>query len=562
MRVRVLATVLSILLIGAGLCAVPQGVQAQSERSAEASSGEQTDAQRAAATLSTLEPLLEALSALEEDAETLAAQIDSSGEGEKDALKEDLERVNSEIDNLRDQVSVISTGISEADYRAGDNVDFDLRNEIEKLIEPFVSVLLGATEGAREIEHTRRDLKLAQERLTDSAQALASIEATFLADASERATKVLTAQRELWTERHSIHEAQVAALQRQLDDLNSNRSTAGRKVDSAVQGFFRERGLNLALGLGAFLVVFGLCRGVRWAARRASHASQVKKTFAHRLAGLLFTGFTMVASFVSMLFVFNARNDWLLVGLMTLFAMAMLWVMMRMLPSLIEQITLLLNLGAVQEDERVVMNGIPFRVEKLDFYTDLRNPDLGGGEFTLPVRELVGLHSRPAGRDEAWFPSKKGDWVRLGDGNTGQILVQTPEVVELCLLGGARVTYQTTDYLAQNPENLSHGFRIEIEFGIGYDHIAEATGKVISTMQRQVEAHMAGFVGVAHLRQAEVEFLRAGASSLDYEVELDVTGDVAHRFEEIERELARVLVEIANREGWEIPFQQIVLHNR
>ena len=147
------------------------------------------------------------------------------------------------------------------------------------------------------------------------------------------------------------------------------------------------------------------------------------------------------------------RNDWLLLGLATLLTFALVWVIIRMLPSLMEQVTVLLNFGAVQEDERVLFNGVPFRVEKLSFYTDLVNPALDGGEFTLPVRELVGLHSRPAAENEAWFPSEKGDWVRLADGNAGQVVAQTPEMVVLQLLGGARVTYQTADYLAQTPEN-------------------------------------------------------------------------------------------------------------
>ncbi|MEM6906116.1 MAG: hypothetical protein AAF568_09500, partial [Pseudomonadota bacterium] len=172
----------------------------------------------------------------------------------------------------------------------------------------------------------------------------------------------------------------------------------------------------------------------------------------------------------------------------------------------------------------------------------------------------IGLHSRPAAEDEAWFPSMKDDWVRLADGHAGQVVAQTPEMVVLQVPGGARVTYQTADYLAQTPQNLSHGYRAEVEFGIGYGHQAEATGKVIETLKREVSRRMTAFLGAQHIREVGVEFLRAGASSLDYEVEVDLFGSAAPRFEDAERELARVLVEIATEEGWEIPFQQVVLH--
>ena len=122
------------------------------------------------------------------------------------------------------------------------------------------------------------------------------------------------------------------------------------------------------------------------------------------------------------------------------------------------------------------------------------------------------------------------------------------------------MTYQTADYLAQTPENLSHGFRVEVEFGISYRHQADAATTIPKTMRAGVENQMRAFLDEGSLRAVEVELLRAGASSIDYEVEVDVTGTAAPRFEEIERELARVLVALATEHGWEIPFQQVVLH--
>lgn len=280
-----------------------------------------------------------------------------------------------------------------------------------------------------------------------------------------------------------------------------------------------------------------------------------------RLAGVFFSIFTIIASFAAMLFVFNIRNDWLLLGLATLLLIAAAWVTIKMLPSLIEQLWVILNLGAVQERERVLFNGVPFRVERLSFFTDLVNPALDGGEFTLPVRELVGMHSRPAAKDEAWFPSEKGDWVKLSDGNAGLVVAQTPEMVVVELLGGAQVTYQTADYLASNPENLSQGYRVEIEFGIGYRHQNEASTTIINQMRYGISEHFSTLLDPSELVKVDVEFLRAGASSLDYEVEVDIAGGSAHRFEELERELAKCMVELANSHGWEIPFQQLVVHN-
>ena len=70
----------------------------------------------------------------------------------------------------------------------------------------------------------------------------------------------------------------------------------------------------------------------------------------------------------------DLRNDWLLLGVFGIMLLALGWVGIKMLPGAIEQVTLLLNLGAVQEDERVLIEGVPYRVRKLDFYTDFENP--------------------------------------------------------------------------------------------------------------------------------------------------------------------------------------------
>jgi hypothetical protein len=168
------------------------------------------------------------------------------------------------------------------------------------------------------------------------------------------------------------------------------------------------------------------------------------------------------------------RNDWLLLGIFAVMLVALLWIGIRMIPEMIDQVTLLLNLGSVQEDERVIFDDTPYLVKRLDFYTDLVNPALEGAEFTLPINDLIGLHSRPSGPDEPWFPSLRGDWVRLADEVFGQVISQSPDMVELEIPGGSRVTYTHDDYLAEKPDNLSGGVRSEIEFGLSYNHQGKA----------------------------------------------------------------------------------------
>ncbi len=515
-------------------------------------------AERAQTAAEILPPLLELERSLQDQ---IAAIGDDAGEDGGDGASDELQRLRSELDDIREQISIAVSGVSEREYLALDGAEFDLNSEVQNLVEPFILILNEATTDARQLERSRRELDVATRRLGDAETAIANVTAALEALPEGLAAERLEANLAVWQERQRFHGTQVQTLTQRIADLQNRRTSVGRNVNSAFEIFFRDRSISLLMGIGAFFGVLVLGRVLMLISRRIFVRRQQDRTFAMRLTGVLFSLATLIGSFIAMLAVFNLRNDWLLLGLSILLFIAAIWLAIRMLPSLLEQLWVLLNLGAVQERERVLFNGVPFRVEKLSFFTDLVNPALDGGEFTLPVRELVGMHSRPAAQDEAWFPSEKGDWVRLSDGNAGQVVAQTPEMVVVELLGGAQVTYQTADYLAATPENLSHGYRVEIEFGIGYRHRSISTDEVIERLRDGVRSHFRAILDEVDLRKVDVEFLRAGASSLDYEIEIDIAGTAAHRFEELERELARCVVMLADMNGWEIPFTQIVVHN-
>jgi hypothetical protein len=58
----------------------------------------------------------------------------------------------------------------------------------------------------------------------------------------------------------------------------------------------------------------------------------------------------------------------------------------------------------------------------------------------------------------------------------------------------------------------------------------------------------------------DVKFLSAAASSLDYELSADMTGESAARYRDVVRALPRIAVDACNEYGWVIPFTQITLH--
>ena len=77
------------------------------------------------------------------------------------------------------------------------------------------------------------------------------------------------------------------------------------------------------------------------------------------------------------------------------------------------------------------------------------------------------------------FPTKHGDYVVLEDDTYGAIYLQSPEVVQLSVLGGATKTYSTQDFLSMHPRNLSDGFGIYMQFGLDYALQSTITSKVL-----------------------------------------------------------------------------------
>jgi small-conductance mechanosensitive channel len=121
-------------------------------------------------------------------------------------------------------------------------------------------------------------------------------------------------------------------------------------------------------------------------------------------------------------------------------------------------------------------------------------------------------------------------------------------------------TYPTTDFLTLFPQNLSHGFRLSVTFGIDYKHQAECTTSVAGLFQEAISTSLVKKYGREAVRSIQTEFASASASSLDYAVLADFDGSVAHRYNALQREIHSICVDVCNENGWVIPFTQITVH--
>jgi hypothetical protein len=455
----------------------------------------------------------------------------------------------------------LATGIPPEDINLPDRPKFDVEEEMQQLVEPFISMMKSATEEARQIERLRQLKRVAEDRIELANRAIIGIEALMVQTEAEAPRKRLSVLLKNWEERLAAARDLSVSTERQLDSRINKKGQASAS-GKAIGDFISTRGRNLFVGFMVFLSVLIALRFIGLLGHNLLmrfYDANLPRNFTRRIVRLSYNIIAFVLACVSMLLVFDYFNDWLLFGLGIITFAAGVWYLLKALPSLMHQATLLLNLGAVQEGERVIFKGVPFLVKKLDFYSELVNPKMRGGHFVIPIAELQGYHSRPVAKNEVWFPCSEGDTVILSDERWGRITFISPETVVMQDDGGSDNTFETADFLSLSPRNMSCGYRTESEFGVDYRHQAIATTDIPRIMAKEVRKDLEKRFGKDKIRNVAVEFIEAGDSALIYEVEADMTGAAAWQWEEVKFALAKFATDSCTRNGWTIPFPQLTL---
>ncbi|MEJ2622455.1 MAG: mechanosensitive ion channel family protein, partial [Candidatus Thiodiazotropha sp.] len=259
--------------------------------------------------------------------------------------------------------------------------------------------------------------------------------------------------------------------------------------------------------------------------------------------------------------VFYLVEDWVLFSLSILLLLGIAWTLRQALPRYWSQIQLFLNVGSVREGERIALDGVPWMVEQINVYSTLSNP-AANIKQRIPLSTLVDLKSRPCRTEEPWFPCKRDDWVLLNDGVRGKVTGISQELVQLVQRGGAQVTYQTSDFLAASPRNLSRNFRLKETLGIGYRHQRESTEAIPEVLTEYIRKRVNDEGYGEHLLNLRVEFAAANSSSLDICVIADFSGELGDLYNRLRRAIQRWCVDACTENSWEIPFPQMTLSGR
>jgi hypothetical protein len=571
-----LVPLLLLCLLGRPLAGFAREAAPDADAGGDAELGQAESAGENRATLDTLRALSRSLQNIRQNLREINAEIKSADDEEsRTALRRESEQLTQQLGDIQRDFERIATGVEAEGMGERRGEDFNWRNELTHLISPFIQELKKMTERPRQMEQLRSDILYFENQLAAAEKALANIrhlqsgaENREEGEAGEETEAVrehiLEKLGELeirWSTTLTDIENQLAVTRYRLQEIQKEKKSLLESTQNVLRIFFKTRGRNFLLALIAFIAVLLLLRFLHRLIYKYSPLHDLeRRTFYVRLGDVVYHILTILGATGAGLITLYATGDWLLLSLTIVFLFGLAWTAKEGLHRFWQQVQLLLNLGTVRENERLVYYGVPWRVLALNLYVRMENPALSNGYIRLPLRELTELHSRPYHPDEPWFPCRPGDWVRLADGTWGRVKTQSPDMVQLALRGAGIKTFPTTDFLALHPANLSAGFRLRVLFGFDYAHQAIITKEI----PEKLRAHLLEGLNLRGysetLRQLKVEVAAAGASSLDLLTLADFSGEVAERHNILIRAIQMLTIEACNENGWIIPFAQVTVH--
>jgi len=510
----------------------------------------------------------EMLASIIELKKTLLSQIDdknsqlkaSSSEMEKENLKQELATLDHQLDDTMADFERIATGIDIDLFSGKKKRAFNWQEELVSLVEPGIKELKRFTLKARQKANLKEDIQRYQRLLPIADEAFKNVNVQVAESTDEVVKKRLKMLLPEWQGIVEQLDNRMKVARLQLDTMEQEEKSFLELSQTSVRDFFRTRGLYLLLAVGACAMVLLLLRFVyRITIRTVPGFKSGYRPFYARLMDLLFKAMAVVLTLFALILVFYLAEDWVLLSLTIIVLLVLGWGVKSTLPGMWQQSRLMLNIGAVREGERLVLDGVPWLVKRINMFSEIENPDLGI-KLRVPIESFMGKASRAFGAEESWFPCRRGDWVILADGTRGKVVSLSHEMVELVQRGGAHKVYQTGNFLGQTPLNISVNFRLKVLFGIGYEHQKQATGTVLDVTRDYLEQALEKEGYSANLLNLKVEFCQAGASSLDFIVIADFNGEVAPLYNRLNRAIQRWCVDVCTLNDWCIPFPQITVH--
>jgi len=492
--------------------------------------------------------------------EELRLAINSADPAELVELQRELETLTEDLSRLRSSFEQVAIGAVDVELLGEIDTAFDWREEVTEILQPIVENLQALTEKPRKISRLQTLIENNQIQGGVIDSALQSIELKRASASNPKIQTALDTLIKTWQRRLTDNAQSLEIARLQLAELQNSDVKWWETVNEALRDFFNGRGLTLLIATVVALFVLYLMRGVLFLVQhKTKHMDQHEYRTRSRLAQYAYRALTLLLILTAVISVFYVRGDLLLMGLSILAAAGIALGLRQAIPRFITEARLLLNLGSIREDERVLYNGLPWQVVSLNMYSVLRNPELTG-VIRLPLGELSSMVSRPAGK-EPWFPVSRGDFIVLEGDRLMEVVRLTPETVELKDRGGTLTAVPAPDFYNWTFNNLSRGgsFGINTVFGIDYRHQDISLSDVPSRFQHAIKLALNKTEQADAVKEVLVEFKSAGSSSLDFWIYVTLDSSAAKAFAKLNRLIQQTCVAICTDENWGIPFPHLTI---
>ncbi|MDM8538147.1 hypothetical protein QUF70_15450, partial [Desulfobacterales bacterium HSG17] len=475
-------------------------------------------------------------------------------------LKEELGKLDKQLSQANSDFERTATGIDISLFDEKEEVPFDWKDELISLIKPGIVELKHLTVKARYKSQLQEELASYQNLHPMSQQAFENLTNMISKTKDKTVKKSLKKLLPEWKSVESQISNRMEIIQMELDKIEAEKESLMEATQQSVKNFFKTRGLFLIIAIIACagLVLFLRLLYLTLMKLLPDYSTQYRP-FHIRVIDLFFKILTLSLSLLILILVFYIFEDWVLLSLSIIMLLGLGWTVKSTLPRYWEQSRLMLNIGAVREGERIILNNIPWLVKNISMFSQLENPDLAI-KLRVPIDVLMDKSSRKFDQNEPWFPCRKNDWVILSDGTRGCVVSASHEMVEMVLRGGSHKVYQTQDFLTQSPMNLSRNFRLKTLFGISYDLQPISTSKILDVLDSYIRKQIADEGYEDDLLNLRVEFSQAGGSSLDLVVISDFKGEMAPLYNRLNRAFQRWCVDACTENKWDIPFPQLMVH--
>lgn len=489
--------------------------------------------------------------------------IKAEGQAPSVETQEEIAELESDIERLQSSLILSITGHSTLSrLYAEPETETTWQEDVVDILKPLADTVKSITKRPRQIADHRATLDLIDQKekgLRDALEKFSYFEETPL---ETNAAELISGLNQQWQDELLQLEEEKLIASQKLEELIGENDQPLNGLMSGVKRFFLGTGLTMTLAVVAGAITYLGMRFCWWfySTKIASKDTRRNSTL-FRLFSYSYHLITVICVVIVILLVIYTREDLLLLAIAFVLLAGLVLNLKQFLPKYLNEARLLLNLGGVRVDERVVYNGLPWQVKSINVYSVLHNPSLDG-IARLPLSEMENLISRPV-RNNLWFPTKRGDFVILPDGLLGQVKYQTPDLVEITVRGGMAQTFTTADFYVLNVINLSRDatFGISVTFGLDYSLQSIAVNDIPETLKAAISEELIKRGYEKKVNSLVVELSAAGASSLDFLIFATMDNSVAGDFYKLERIILQTCVEVSNRNSWTIPFPQLTVHN-